>query len=159
MKRSAQSHWKVPSHRSPPRRDMTESTWARRKRLIKPLLPHSLKTNQFKGHTVLPIVLCLVADVLVCLWKLYKYLPDAQGHHFSFGCRMTTRACWNNKFLMLLYRSPAPSCSLRGPFLNVKDSSVFWKTSRLVSWRKDVNLITSISPCVRASRELVMTVK
>jgi hypothetical protein len=44
-------------------------------------------------------------------------------------------------------------------FLNVKDSSVFWKTSRLVSWRKDVNLITSISPCVRASRELVMTVK
>jgi hypothetical protein len=36
-------------------------------RVIKPL-----KTNQFKGRTVLPIILCLVADALFCPWKMYK---------------------------------------------------------------------------------------
>ena len=38
----------------------------------KPLLPHSLKTNQFKGHIIPPIILCLVADAIICPWKLYK---------------------------------------------------------------------------------------
>jgi hypothetical protein len=36
----------------------------------KPLLPHSLRTNQFKSHTVLPIILCLVAVALFYPWKL-----------------------------------------------------------------------------------------
>ena len=30
----------------------------------KPLLPHSLRTNQFKSHTVLPTTLCLMAAAL-----------------------------------------------------------------------------------------------
>ena len=30
----------------------------------KSLLPHSLKTNQFKSHTVLPIILCLMTVAL-----------------------------------------------------------------------------------------------
>jgi hypothetical protein len=38
----------------------------------KSLSPHSLKTNQFKGCTVQPIILCLVANALFCPWKPYK---------------------------------------------------------------------------------------
>jgi hypothetical protein len=45
VKRSAQSHWKILSHPLSPGRDRSESIWAGRKRLIKLLLPHSLKTN------------------------------------------------------------------------------------------------------------------
>ena len=40
----------------------------------RPLLPHSPRTNQFKGHTIPPIVLCLVAVTPICPWKLYKNL-------------------------------------------------------------------------------------
>ena len=36
------------------------------------LSPHSLKTNQFKGCTLLPITLCLVADALFCPWKPHQ---------------------------------------------------------------------------------------
>ena len=41
------------------------------------LSPHSLKTNQFKGCPVPPIILCLVADALFCPWKPYKNMPRA----------------------------------------------------------------------------------
>ena len=36
------------------------------------LSSHSLKTNQFKGCTLLPITLCLVVDALFCPWKLHQ---------------------------------------------------------------------------------------
>ena len=48
----------------------------------KSLSPHSLKTNQFKGCTVLPIILCLVADALFCPWKPYKNLVTTEWHGF-----------------------------------------------------------------------------
>jgi hypothetical protein len=44
----------------------------------KSLSPHSLKTNQFKGCTVLPIILCLVVDALFCPWKPYKHQTVAK---------------------------------------------------------------------------------
>ena len=73
---TAQSYWKILLDPSSPGRDRSESTQARRQRLSKPLLSHSLKTNQFKGNTVPPIILCLVADALFCPWKPYKNSPN-----------------------------------------------------------------------------------
>ena len=62
----------------------------------KPLLPHSLRTNQFKSHTVLPIILCLVADALFHPWKLYKNLlnrlPRVSTSPSGAGWPQRTRA-------------------------------------------------------------------
>jgi hypothetical protein len=76
LKRSAQSCCKILPGTHPHWKRQVKEHIGRRKRLIKPLLPHSLKTNQFKGHTVLPIILCLVADALSHPWKLYKNSPS-----------------------------------------------------------------------------------
>ena len=51
----------------------------------KSLPPHSLKTNKFKGHTVLPIILCLVADALFCPWKPYKNSPEVATSPLGLG--------------------------------------------------------------------------
>jgi hypothetical protein len=59
----------------PPGRCRSERMWAGRKRLMKPLLPQPLKTNQFIGCTVPTLILCLVADALFSSWKPYKNLP------------------------------------------------------------------------------------
>jgi hypothetical protein len=76
----------------------------------KSLSPHSLMTNQFKGCTVPPVILCLVTDALFCPWKPYKNSLNrgAGGHHLSFGSGMTL-VHWNNKFLLLFASIPAPS--------------------------------------------------
>ena len=82
----------------------------------KSLSPHSLKTNQFKGCTVPPIILCLVADALFCPWKPYKNSAKqvlVVARHLSFGSGMTP-VHWNNKFLLLFASIPAPRGSLRG---------------------------------------------
>ena len=42
----------------------------------KSLPPHSLRTIQFKSHTVLSITLCLVAVALFYPWKLFKNGPN-----------------------------------------------------------------------------------
>ena len=81
----------------------------------KSLSPHSLKTNQFKGCTVPPIILCLVADALFCPWKPYKNLPTGcWGCHLLFGSGLTP-VHWNNKFLLLFAPILAPRDSLGGP--------------------------------------------
>ena len=61
----------------------------------KSLLPHSLKTNQFKSHTVLPIALCLMAAALKTVQKLAECAAPGL-FSVSFVCRATP-ACWNNK--------------------------------------------------------------
>ena len=68
----------------PPGRDRSESMSAWRKRLIQPLLPPSLKTNQFKGHSVPPIILCPVADALFHPWKQYKNSLDLLARVTAF---------------------------------------------------------------------------
>ena len=64
----------------------------------KSLSPHSLKTNQFKGCTVPPIILCLVADALFCPWKPYKNLVTTEWHGFCPSHR--TSGCGPLKVLM-----------------------------------------------------------
>jgi hypothetical protein len=46
------------------KRQVREHVGQKGERFSNSLLPHSLKTNQFKGPAVLPIILCLVADAL-----------------------------------------------------------------------------------------------
>ena len=73
----------------------------------KPLLPYSLRANQFKSHSVLLITVCLVTDAVFHSWKLYK-------NSLNRLPRFTISPYWNNKLLLLLHQSPAPCCSLLG---------------------------------------------
>ena len=68
IKRSAHSCWKIPPG-SPHFLEEKGQRAHRPEGEAKPILPHFLKTNQFKWHTVLPIILFLVADIF-CPWKL-----------------------------------------------------------------------------------------
>ena len=58
----------------------------------------SFPKDQFKGCTVPPIILCLVADALFCPWKPYKNLVTTEWHGFCPSHR--TSGCGPLKVLM-----------------------------------------------------------
>jgi hypothetical protein len=58
----------------------------------KSLSPHSIKTNQFKGCTALPIILGLLADALFCPWKPYK---------------ISLNRCWGSLPLLWVWDDPS----------------------------------------------------
>jgi hypothetical protein len=76
VKRSAQDLWKILPGTSALLEERGHEACRLEGRLIKPLRPHSLKTNQFKEHIVPPIILCLDTDALFYPWKLYKNSPN-----------------------------------------------------------------------------------